>query len=172
MNRRTALVRLSIAIAASLVVAGCASDALERDATPAAHENGASLAAPATHRQASLHTTKERVVPITKHHASRPGAFRTSPPHAQPTHAAATPKAQPKPKPTPTPTPKPKPVRHTQPAQNCTPGYSPCVPIASDVDCAGGSGNGPAYVDGPIRVTGDDPYDLDADGDGYGCEDD
>jgi len=24
--------------------------------------------------------------------------------------------------------------------------YSGCVPIASDVDCAGGSGNGPAYL--------------------------
>jgi resuscitation-promoting factor RpfB len=51
-----------------------------------------------------------------------------------------------------------------------TPGYSPCVPIASDVDCAGGSGNGPAYVEGPIYVTGDDPYDLDRDGDGIACE--
>jgi hypothetical protein len=53
---------------------------------------------------------------------------------------------------------------------NCTPGYEPCVPVASDVDCAGGSGNGPAYVDGPIRVTGSDPYDLDRDGDGTACD--
>jgi hypothetical protein len=52
----------------------------------------------------------------------------------------------------------------------CTPGYSPCVPVASDVDCAGGSGNGPGYVDGPIRVTGSDPYDLDRDGDGIACD--
>lgn len=54
----------------------------------------------------------------------------------------------------------------------CDPNYTgACVPIASDVDCAGGSGNGPAYVDGPVRVVGDDIYDLDSDGDGYGCED-
>ena len=53
---------------------------------------------------------------------------------------------------------------------DCTPGYDPCVPVASDVDCAGGSGNGPAYVDGPIRVTGSDPYDLDRDGDGTACD--
>jgi hypothetical protein len=53
---------------------------------------------------------------------------------------------------------------------DCAPGYSPCVPVASDVDCAGGSGNGPAYVSGPIRVTGSDPYDLDRDGDGIACE--
>jgi hypothetical protein len=55
-------------------------------------------------------------------------------------------------------------------AQSCTPGYSPCIPPGSDVDCAGGSGDGPRYVQGPIRVTGSDPYDLDGDGDGVGCE--
>ncbi len=53
---------------------------------------------------------------------------------------------------------------------NCDPNYSGCVPIASDVDCAGGSGNGPAYVVGPVRVIGYDIYGLDRDGDGYGCE--
>jgi hypothetical protein len=56
------------------------------------------------------------------------------------------------------------------PPRNCTPGYSPCLPPASDYDCAGGSGNGPRYAHGPIRVTGDDPYDLDRDGDGVACE--
>ncbi len=53
---------------------------------------------------------------------------------------------------------------------NCDPNYSGCVPIASDVDCASGSGNGPAYTSGPVRVIGSDIYDLDSDGDGYGCE--
>lgn len=53
----------------------------------------------------------------------------------------------------------------------CDPNYSgACVPIASDVDCASGSGNGPAYVSGPVYVTGSDVYDLDRDGDGVGCE--
>lgn len=57
------------------------------------------------------------------------------------------------------------------PASNCDPNYSgACVPIASDVDCAGGSGNGPAYVAGPVRVIGTDIYGLDRDGDGIGCE--
>jgi len=55
-------------------------------------------------------------------------------------------------------------------ASNCDPNYSGCVPIASDVDCAGGSGNGPAYVSGPIRVVGSDIYGLDRDGDGIACE--
>ncbi|MCW2792245.1 MAG: hypothetical protein JWO76_1343 [Nocardioides sp.] len=45
-----------------------------------------------------------------------------------------------------------------------------CVPIASDVDCGGGSGNGPAYVYSSVRIVGSDVYDLDADGDGYGCD--
>ena len=53
---------------------------------------------------------------------------------------------------------------------NCDPNYTPCVPIASDVDCAGGSGNGPAYVNGPVYVIGNDIYDLDRDGDGVGCD--
>jgi resuscitation-promoting factor RpfB len=58
------------------------------------------------------------------------------------------------------------------PPSNCTPGYSPCLPPASDYDCAGGSGNGPAYTVPGVtyRVTGYDPYGLDADNDGYGCE--
>ncbi len=56
-------------------------------------------------------------------------------------------------------------------AQACDPNYEGvCVPIASDVDCAGGSGNGPAYVQGPVYVVGRDIYDLDRDGDGVACE--
>ncbi|MFG2003064.1 G5 domain-containing protein [Spirillospora sp. NPDC048911] len=59
----------------------------------------------------------------------------------------------------------------TKQASKCDPNYSgACVPIASDVDCAGGSGNGPAYVDGPVRVVGSDIYDLDRDGDGIACD--
>jgi hypothetical protein len=38
------------------------------------------------------------------------------------------------------------------------------------VDCAGGSGNGPAYVGGPLPVKGADVYGLDADKDGIACE--
>ncbi|MGC4867558.1 G5 domain-containing protein [Micromonospora sp. DT53] len=55
-------------------------------------------------------------------------------------------------------------------SSKCDPNYSGCVPIASDVDCAGGGGNGPAYATGPIRVIGDDIYDLDRDGDGTACD--
>lgn len=67
--------------------------------------------------------------------------------------------------------PPPTPVQEA-PAGNCDPNYSGgCVPIDSDVDCAGGSGNGPSYVQGPVTVVGTDIYGLDGrDGDGIGCE--
>lgn len=68
---------------------------------------------------------------------------------------------------------KPAPVQAAVPAapSGCDPNYAgACVPIASDVDCAGGSGNGPAYVRGPVTVVGSDIYRLDSDGDGVGCE--
>lgn len=39
----------------------------------------------------------------------------------------------------------------------------------ADVDCEGGSGDGPRYV-GTVKVIGGDPYDLDRDGDGIGCD--
>lgn len=56
------------------------------------------------------------------------------------------------------------------PTNRCDPNYSGCVPVASDVDCAGGSGNGPAYVRGPVQIIGSDIYGLDRDNDGIGCE--
>jgi hypothetical protein len=63
------------------------------------------------------------------------------------------------------------PVPFAQPPGDCHASYSGvCVPIASDVDCAGGSGNGPAYVRGPLQVIGPDVYDLDRDGDGIACD--
>jgi hypothetical protein len=54
----------------------------------------------------------------------------------------------------------------------CDPNYKgACLkPKASDYDCAGGSGDGPYYVHGPITVVGDDHYGLDADGNGTACE--
>jgi hypothetical protein len=56
-------------------------------------------------------------------------------------------------------------------ASGCDSNYvDACVPVSSDVDCAWGSGNGPAYFDGVARVVGSDIYDLDRDGDGWACE--
>jgi hypothetical protein len=75
----------------------------------------------------------------------------------------------PAPTPTPTTTPIPKPKTLDRQQTNCDPNYSGCVPVASDVDCAGGKGNGPAYT-GRVNVIGSDIYDLDRDGDGIACE--
>ncbi|MCW3816310.1 hypothetical protein ONA91_17845 [Micromonospora sp. DR5-3] len=99
-----------------------------------------------------------------------------APTSESPSPAATTSRPSPAPKPTrssPKPTPKrtTSAPRTTKPTTSkCDPNYSGCVPIASDVDCAGGSGNGPAYVQGPVRVIGTDIYDLDRDGDGIACD--
>jgi hypothetical protein len=47
----------------------------------------------------------------------------------------------------------------------CQPGYSPCLPRVADLNCS----DIPASKK-PVRVTGDDPYRLDGDGDGWGCD--
>lgn len=54
----------------------------------------------------------------------------------------------------------------------CDPSYpDTCLQDGiGDYDCAGGSGNGPNYVDGPIRVLPPDPFGLDGNGNGLGCE--
>ena len=56
-------------------------------------------------------------------------------------------------------------------AEQCHPSYvGECVPVGvSDVDCRGGSGDGPYYV-GRVTVVGPDVYGLDRDNDGIGCE--
>jgi hypothetical protein len=67
----------------------------------------------------------------------------------------------------------PPPGSATEPSDSrfCDPNYrGDCLdPNASDFDCAGGTGDGPEYA-GPVQVVRDDPYGLDADGDGFACE--
>ena len=54
--------------------------------------------------------------------------------------------------------------------KKCHPSYGGCLKRnASDYDCRGGSGNGPYYT-GLVRVKGTDVFDLDRDGDGWGCD--
>jgi len=69
---------------------------------------------------------------------------------------------------TPAPPPSSPPPTHqttTTPSGSCEPGYTPCLPIVYDLDCADISDSLK-----PIYVTGSDPYRLDADHDGRGCE--
>jgi endonuclease YncB( thermonuclease family) len=59
------------------------------------------------------------------------------------------------------------PAEPTQPPQQpsgggCMAGYEPCLQVLADLDCA--------EIGHPVRVTGNDPYRLDADGDGVGCD--
>jgi hypothetical protein len=58
------------------------------------------------------------------------------------------------------------------PGKDCDPSYpDACLKVGiGDYDCAGGSGNGPNCVEGPVTVRGPDPFGLDDDGDGVGCE--
>lgn len=63
-----------------------------------------------------------------------------------------------------------KPAPLAQAGNGCDSNYSgACVPVASDVDCAGGSGDGPAYLSGTAKVVGRDVYQLDRDKDGIAC---
>jgi len=61
--------------------------------------------------------------------------------------------------------PKPKPAlkpRGLLSGGNCMAGYSSCLPITGDLDCGD--------IGHSVLVTGSDPYRLDADGDGTGCD--
>jgi hypothetical protein len=84
-----------------------------------------------------------------------------------------TPKPPPRPAPKPAPKPAPEPKPSAAPAPStCDPNYSgQCLKDGiGDYDCSSGSGNGPNYVYGTVRVLGSDPFGLDADDDGLGCE--
>ena len=48
----------------------------------------------------------------------------------------------------------------------CHPNYTKCLPIVGDLDCAEIRAMGKA----PVQVIGADPYRLDGDNDGLGCE--
>jgi hypothetical protein len=60
-----------------------------------------------------------------------------------------------------------EPYGEGDPGEDCQ-GYDPCIEPGPDVDCAGGSGDGPRYS-GLVEVNGSDPYGLDGNNDGVGC---
>ncbi len=55
---------------------------------------------------------------------------------------------------------------------SCHPSYDKCLdPDAADYDCKGGGvDDGPRFIEGPVIVDGPDPFELDGDGNGIGCE--
>ena len=64
------------------------------------------------------------------------------------------------------PQPPPPPPPAAPPSSGCHASYSPCLPIVGDLDCSDVRALGVA----PVRVLGSDPYRLDGDNDGFGCE--
>lgn len=55
-----------------------------------------------------------------------------------------------------------KPAKTKAPKKDCMAGYSPCLPIVADLNCPD--------IGHPVTVTGSDPYRLDRDKDGVGCD--
>lgn len=56
------------------------------------------------------------------------------------------------------------------PISSCHPNYSGCLKVnAGDYDCEQGTGNGPNYT-GLVEVYGSDPFGLDKNNNGWGCE--
>jgi hypothetical protein len=137
-----------------------AAGATTSPATPAATST-APTSTPPTSAVPVAEPALAPVVAPTRRTATRittaPAAARTTTPEPVPPEPPAT-----------------KPTRTaTAPApagSRCDANYSGCVPVAKDVDCEGGSGDGPAYVRGPVNVLGKDVYGLDSDKDGVGCE--
>jgi endonuclease YncB( thermonuclease family) len=62
--------------------------------------------------------------------------------------------------------PLPQPPTPTSTSGDCAEGYDPCLPVVRDLDCPEIEAMGLA----PVTVSGGDPYRLDGDGDGVGCE--
>lgn len=151
------------------------------DEQPSTTDSAATLSTTATDATTTVPTTTLPTTTTTTT-TTVPTTTTTAPPTTTTTTTTTLAEPAPKPQPQPNPEPKPKPQPQPQPQpetlappppapnQGCHPSYEPCVPIASDVDCKPGKGNGPAYVTGPIKVIGPDEYQLDADHDGVGCE--
>jgi hypothetical protein len=146
MDRFVSLRRTWMGIAVFAVVlaaSGCGGG--EQVAQPIANTSAPTVTAPPS-TTAALTTTKPRATTTTRR-------ATTTTRKATPTARRATPTT-------------------AAPVRNCDPAYpDACLHDGiGDYDCAGGSGNGPNYVRGPIRVRPPDPFGLDRDGDGVGCE--
>jgi hypothetical protein len=125
-----------------------------------------------TSRAPTSPSTSTQAAPATSGPALPTSAFVLTTSAAAPSSKLPIPPPQPKkqaPVPAPRPRPKPPPPPEA-PSANCDPNYGGCVPVASDVDCEGGGGDGPAFLSRPVEVTGSDVYGLDSDDDGVACE--
>jgi hypothetical protein len=64
------------------------------------------------------------------------------------------------------PPPPPPPLDSLDGAGDCHASYEPCLSVVRDLDCADVRALGKA----PVEMSGSDPYRLDGDADGTGCE--
>jgi len=135
----------------------------DREVTTTTVDDGPATTSTTAATTTSVAVTTTTALPPTTAPPTTVPPTTTPPPTAPPTTAA--------PAPSTTAAPLPQPPPEPAPPSGCDPNYSGCVPIASDVDCEGGSGDGPAYATGPVQVIGTDIYGLDSDNDGVGCED-
>ena len=141
-----------------------------RDEVPAGNSSALPSVAAAPAVPAAVEPSPETPVVVPAEPAARSTPQARPPGPATSKSATSTP-ARPKPtasKPAPQdtraapkPAPKPEPVA-VEPASNCHPSYSPCVPDGPDLDCGD--------IDGQVTVRGPDEYRLDADKDGTGCD--
>ena len=167
--RPMSVVQIAVAAAGVLFLAACAPvDASDTGLTaPAPSITATPTTAPST---AAPTTTAPTTAAPSTAPATAPSAGSVAPlPKPKPA-----PKPAPKPKPAPPPAPKPSPPPKPAPAPStCDPNYAgQCLKDGiGDYDCSSGSGNGPNYVYGTVRVVGSDPFGLDRDNDGLGCED-
>jgi hypothetical protein len=170
--RPNSAARIAVAAAGVVFVAACTPvDA--STGQPSAPESSivSTTAAPTT--VAASTTVASTTVPTTVPPTVAP---TTAAPSARTVAPLPKPKPRPAPKPVPKPAPKPAPSPAPKPApapSTCDPNYAgQCLKDGiGDYDCSSGSGNGPNYVYGTVRVVGSDPFGLDRDDDGLGCED-
>ena len=161
--RPMSVVQVAVAAAGVLFLAACAP----------VDASDAGLTAPAPSITATPTTAPSTAAPTTT-------APTTAAPSTAPSAGSVAPLPKPRPAPKPAPKPKPAPAPKPSPAPKPAPAPSTCDPNYAgqclkdgigDYDCSSGSGNGPNYVYGTVRVVGSDPFGLDRDNDGLGCED-
>ena len=171
-SRRTQWIVAGVAVFVLLALIGAVGGEPDTDEAASVAPSTTTTERPTTTTTEAPTTTTARPTTTT---TAPPTTTTTAPPTTTTTAPPTTTTAPPTTVPPTTAPPPPPTVATTQPPptqpSGCDPNYSGCVPIDSDVDCAGGSGNGPSYVAGPVQVIGSDVYGLDADGDGVGCED-
>jgi hypothetical protein len=174
-RRSRRLLGVTGAVVGVLVLASALGNG-SRDEVPAGNSSALPSAAAAPAVPAAVEPSPETPVAVPAEPAARstPQARPPAPATAKPATSKPTTPKPTTPRPAPravqaAPAPEPEPKSEPK-SSGCDSNYDGCVPIATDVDCEGGSGNGPAYVSGPVRVIGTDKYGLDNNQDGIGCE--